>query len=109
MRTKITLSKDYCEMDAIKYVASRYRTTPEKVLKHYFVQTGIIPSGDADNDGYERKNCYRHSRNLESVLCLSVRSVRQCLRDALMRIQNLSQMTSEVLSVFGKSEAKYYH
>ncbi|MDE7421348.1 MAG: hypothetical protein K2N35_14205 [Muribaculaceae bacterium] len=56
MRTKITLSKDFCEMDAIKYVASRYRTTPEKVLKHYFVQTGIIPSGDADNDGYELKS-----------------------------------------------------
>lgn len=40
-------------MDAIKYVASRYSTTPEKVLKHYFAQTGIIPSGNADNDGYE--------------------------------------------------------
>lgn len=53
MVTKIILSKDFCKMDAVKYVASRYSTTPEKVLKHYFVQTGIIPSENADNDGYE--------------------------------------------------------
>lgn len=56
METKILLSKDFCKMEAIKYVASRYSTTPEKVLKHYFVQTGIIPSGNTDNDGYELKS-----------------------------------------------------
>ena len=39
-------------MDAIKYVASRYGTTPEKVLEHYFVQTGIVKSENVD-DGYE--------------------------------------------------------
>lgn len=53
METKILLSKEFCKMDAIKYVASRYGTTPEKVLKHYFVQTGIVPSGDMDYEGYE--------------------------------------------------------
>lgn len=53
METKILLSKDFCEMDAIRYVASRYGTTPEKVLKHYFVQTGIVSSGNIDEDGYE--------------------------------------------------------
>lgn len=53
METKILLSKDFCQMDAIKYVASRYRTTPEEVLKHYFVQTGIVSAGSLDDNGYE--------------------------------------------------------
>lgn len=53
METKILLSKDLCKMDAIRYVAARYGTTPEKVLIHYFVQTGIVPSVNIDDDGYE--------------------------------------------------------
>lgn len=53
METKILLSKDFCKIDAIKYVASRYGTTPEKVLKHYFVQTGIIPYGSISDEDYE--------------------------------------------------------
>lgn len=53
METKILLSKDFCEIEAIKYVAARYGTTPEKVLKRYFVQTGIVPSGNIGEDGYE--------------------------------------------------------
>ncbi|MDE5791748.1 MAG: hypothetical protein K2H96_11045 [Muribaculaceae bacterium] len=56
METKILLSKDFCKMDAIRYVASRYGTTPEKVLKHYFVQTGIVQSENEGNDGYELKS-----------------------------------------------------
>lgn len=42
METKILLSKDFCKMEAIKYVASRYGTTPEEVLEHYFIQTGMV-------------------------------------------------------------------
>lgn len=53
METKITLSKDFCKMDAIRYVATRYGTTPEQVLEHYFVQTGIISSEKEANDDYE--------------------------------------------------------
>ena len=37
-------------MDAVKYVASRYCTTPEKVLKHYFIQTGVFKSEITDED-----------------------------------------------------------
>ena len=40
-------------MDAIRYVASRYRTTPEKVLEHYFVQTGLVKAGPIPEDDYE--------------------------------------------------------
>ncbi len=50
MKTKIMLSKDFCDMEAIKYIAFRHGTTPEKVLEHYFVQCGIIES--ANNDDY---------------------------------------------------------
>ena len=42
MKTKIMLSKDFCDMEAIKYVASRYGTTPERVLERYYEQCGII-------------------------------------------------------------------
>lgn len=52
MKTKIMLSKDFCDMEAIKYIAFRHGTTPEKVLEHYFVQCGIIEPGDSDNDDY---------------------------------------------------------
>ena len=53
METKILISKEYCEMDAIRYVASRYGTTPEKVLEHYFIQTGMINAGRNGVDDYK--------------------------------------------------------
>ena len=54
MDTKILLSKDFCECDAVKYVAGRYSTTPEKVLMHYFVQTGIVRTNNiVIEDEYE--------------------------------------------------------
>lgn len=53
METKILLSKDFCHMDAIKYVASRYGTTPEKVLEHYFIQTRMIKSEYKTEDNYQ--------------------------------------------------------
>ncbi|MDE5886989.1 MAG: hypothetical protein K2J48_01635 [Muribaculaceae bacterium] len=55
METKIILPKEFCKMDAIRYVASRYNTTPEKVLEHYFIQTGIVKPGGATEDDYELK------------------------------------------------------
>ena len=53
MGTKILLSKDFCEMDAIRYVASRYSTTPELVLKHYLMQTGILKQTTRSTDDYD--------------------------------------------------------
>lgn len=52
METKILLSKDFCSMEAIKYIATRYGTTPEKVLEHYFVQCGIISPSDHNAPEY---------------------------------------------------------
>ena len=46
MKTKIMLSKDFCKMEAVRYVAFRHGTTPERVLKRYFIQSGIIHSND---------------------------------------------------------------
>lgn len=46
------LLKDYCKLEAIKYVAFRYGTTPEQVLEHYLVQTGIIKSSNKQEDDY---------------------------------------------------------
>lgn len=37
-------------MEAIKYVAGRYRTTTEAVLRHYLIQTGIIKADDNVNE-----------------------------------------------------------
>ncbi|MDE6269313.1 MAG: hypothetical protein K2M12_00465, partial [Muribaculaceae bacterium] len=31
-----------CESDAVRYVARRYGTTPEKIMEHYLQQAGII-------------------------------------------------------------------
>ena len=42
MKTKVVISKEFCQMDAIKYVAGRYGTTAERVLEHYLMQTGVI-------------------------------------------------------------------
>ena len=39
-------------MDAVKYVASRYHTTPERVLKHYMIQTGVLAADSASDDNY---------------------------------------------------------
>ena len=51
VEAKILLSKDFCELEAVKYIAFRYGTTPEQVLEHYFMQSGIIPSaGHRDAD-----------------------------------------------------------
>ena len=52
METKIMLSKDFCEMEAVKYVAFRYGTTPERVLEHYFIQNGIISSNESQDTEY---------------------------------------------------------
>lgn len=54
MATKILLSKDLVEFDAIKFVARRYGTTPEKVLVHYLVQSGIMKTdGEFNGEDYE--------------------------------------------------------
>lgn len=52
METKIILPKALCEEEAIKFVARRYGTTVEKVLKRYLVQAGIIKRQivESDND-----------------------------------------------------------
>ena len=52
MKTKIMLPKEFCEMEAVRYVAFRYCTTPERVLEHYFMQSGIIPSNDHHTPDY---------------------------------------------------------
>lgn len=52
MKTKIMVSKDFCELEAIKYAALRYGTTPEQILKHYFIQCGIISSDAPSKDTY---------------------------------------------------------
>ena len=52
METKMLLPKELYEMEAIKYVASRYGTTPENVLRHYFEQIGILPANNSVRDTY---------------------------------------------------------
>lgn len=52
MKSKIMLPKEFCEMEAVKYVAFRYDTTPERVLEQYFIQSGIIPSNDRHASDY---------------------------------------------------------
>ena len=46
IKAKNYLSKDLCEMEAVKYIAFRYGSTPERVLERYLIQSGIIPSDD---------------------------------------------------------------
>ncbi|MDE5840422.1 MAG: hypothetical protein K2H49_05830 [Muribaculaceae bacterium] len=49
MKTDKMSPKDFCEMEAVRYVAFRYGATPEQVLERYFVQCGIIaPCGAKD-------------------------------------------------------------
>ncbi|MDE6716969.1 MAG: hypothetical protein K2J70_02145 [Muribaculaceae bacterium] len=52
MKTKIMLPKALCEMEAVKYVAFRYGTTPECVLEHYFIQSGLILANDRREPDY---------------------------------------------------------
>lgn len=53
METMIQVSKDFCGMEAIRYVASRYNTTPEEVLIHYFIQTGMVNIDSRERSDYE--------------------------------------------------------
>lgn len=54
IQTKVILSRELCDIDAIRYVASRYGTTPEAVLEHYLVQTGIVVADENhDSDMYD--------------------------------------------------------
>ncbi|MDE6556691.1 MAG: hypothetical protein K2K55_06985 [Duncaniella sp.] len=52
MKTTIMLPRRFCDMEAVKYVASRYNTTPERVLKKYFIQSGIIRPDDGEEKNY---------------------------------------------------------
>ena len=52
MKTRILLSKDFCRMEVVKYIASRYNTTPEKVLHHYFVQMGLVKNENSEVEDY---------------------------------------------------------
>lgn len=42
MEAKKIHSKDFCAMESVKFIAFRYGTSPEQVLRQYLVQTGII-------------------------------------------------------------------
>ena len=44
--------KEFCEMEAVKYVAFRYGTSPEGILEHYFIQSGILSSADRQLEEY---------------------------------------------------------
>ena len=48
METTILMSKEFCSMEAIKYVAHRYGVTPEKIIEQYLIQTGIIRNNHDD-------------------------------------------------------------
>ena len=53
METKIIIPRGLCSEEAIAFVARRYATTPERVLRRYLVQEGIIsPDNDAEPDDY---------------------------------------------------------
>lgn len=54
MKAKIIIPQELCEQEAIRYVAHRYGTTPERVMVHYLVQDGIINSSEASiDDGFD--------------------------------------------------------
>lgn len=54
MATKILLSKALVEVEAIKFVARRYGTTPEKILVHYLMQSGIMKiDSEFNREDYE--------------------------------------------------------
>lgn len=42
MEAKIILPRDLCEQEAVRFVARRYGTTPERVIERFLVQAGII-------------------------------------------------------------------
>ena len=52
MKTKIMLPRGFCELEAVKYVAFRYDTSPEQVLEHFLMQCGIIPSDGCHEADY---------------------------------------------------------
>ncbi len=52
MKTKMMLPKDFCEMEAVKYVAFRYGTTPECVLEHYLIQSGMVYSNECQETDF---------------------------------------------------------
>lgn len=53
MKTKIVIPRGLCSEDAIAFVARRYDTTPERVLRRYLVQEGLIsPDADTPADDY---------------------------------------------------------
>lgn len=53
METKIIISRDLCDVEVVRYLASRYATTPERLLRRYFVQRGIIQDDEDDStDSY---------------------------------------------------------
>lgn len=44
MESKIIMPKTICEDEVIGYLAERYSSTPENVIKRYMQQEGIITS-----------------------------------------------------------------
>lgn len=48
METKILLSGDLCNDEAVRFIARRYGTTPERVLARYLVQDGIMKESDEE-------------------------------------------------------------
>ncbi|MDE5876281.1 MAG: hypothetical protein K2H47_02090 [Muribaculaceae bacterium] len=54
MKEKNLLPKDIYDEEAVKFVARRYGTTPERVLKRYLLQVGLLKCDEAQNqDDYE--------------------------------------------------------
>ena len=53
METTVIISKEYCELEAVRYIASRYHTTPVEVLKHYLEQAGIVKAINRNEADYE--------------------------------------------------------
>ena len=52
MKPKNILPKGIHELEAVKYIAFRYGTTPELVLEHYLVQCGMITAGEGQEAKY---------------------------------------------------------
>lgn len=52
METKILLSGDFCNDEAVRFIARRYGTTPQQVLVRYLVQDGIMKENDQPEAGH---------------------------------------------------------
>ncbi len=48
MESKIVLSGTVCDDDVVRYMASRYSTTPAGIISRYMKQEGIITVCDKD-------------------------------------------------------------